>query len=151
MERKKCFIKFIVVGAIFLLLLPSIQGVLGENLNLEPIESDEENSIDTLDTHHYTDCTVIIFGKCGSVGGALTWIFGFYAPIFKKDIWISASGETLSAVVVGGGFGVFISVENLYISMTGTRGFLFWAGKSVVIEGKNIIGVCRADYCTIVS
>ena len=151
MKRKKYLIKVLVIGAICLLILPSIQGVLGENLNLEPIESDEENSIDTLDTHYYTDCTVIIFGKCGLVGGALTWIFGFYAPIFKKDIWISASGEPLSAVVVGGGFGTYLSVENLYISMIGTKGFLFWAGKSVVIEGKNIIGVCRADHCTIVS
>lgn len=151
MERKKCFMKFIVVWAICLLLLPSIQGVLGENSSLEPIDSEEENSIDTLETHSYTDCTVLIFGKCTSVGGALTWIFGFYAPIFKQNIWVSAGGETLSAVVFGDGFGVYLSVENLYISMIGTRGFLFWGGKSVIIEGNNIMGVCKADLCTIIS
>lgn len=151
MKRKKYLIKGLVIGAICLLILPSLQSAFAETSNSDLDNYDEKNDIEPKTSETYTNCIVLIFGNCNLVGGALTWLFGLYIPLFKKHIWISAGGESLSAVILGGGAGVYFSIENLHIDMLGTNGILFWGGKSLLVNNKNIIGICKADTCTVIS
>jgi len=151
MERKKNLMKVLVIGAICLLTLPSIQGALVETSSSEPSNSDEENISNAEGTEYYENCVVWIFGNCNLVGGALTWIFGVYCPLSKKHIWISAGGESLNAIITGSGSGLYLSIENLFIDMWGTTGFLFWAGKSLLISGNFIFARCKVDRCYITS
>ena len=150
MKQNKCLIKILVIGAIFLLILPSIQGAIQEN-GIQEQNKVEKNDIEPQTTETFNNCIVLIFGSCNSVGGAVTWLLGLYIPLFKKHITIGAGGEKLSAIVIGDGFGVYVSIENLIIDMWGTRGVLFWGGKSLLVESKNIIGICRAETCTVIS
>ena len=151
MKGKKYFMKVMLIGAIFLLTLPSIQGILGEKPNIEQNDSEEEDINDTGDTNYYENCTVIIFGNCKSVGGALTWIFGLYYPLTKKHIWINAGGETLNALITGGGSGIYFSCESLFIDMYGTNGFLFWGGKSLLMNNNHIVAICNVKNCYVTS
>ena len=90
MNRKKFFKIFLVIGAIFLLILPSIQGNFNKLTIPKTNESEEDININTRGSYYYQNCIVWVTGNCKKVWGALTWIFGFYCPLLKKHLWIQA-------------------------------------------------------------
>jgi len=151
MKRKKHFEKLLVIGTICLLTLLSLQVALGGTPNSELSDSEENPISNTAGTSQYTDCIVIIFGKCDTVQGPQTWLFGVYCPLFKKDIVIQSKGgenESLNVIVRergGGNFGTWYDHENLKLDLRGTTGILFWAGKSLLIEGNQIFARCKAE------
>lgn len=153
MNRKKFFKIFLVIGAIFLLILPSIQGNFNKLTIPKTNESEEDININTRGSYYYQNCIVWVTGNCKKVWGALTWIFGFYCPLLKKHLWIQASGqenESLSVIVRGGGnFGTYYDHENILIELQGATGILYWFGKSIIKKDDFIIARCKADHCWI--
>jgi len=153
MKRKKYFNIFLVIGAICLLVIPSVQGVLYNKTISEEKNSNEKNC-ETMGAITYNNCVVWIYGKCKNVGGALTWIFGFYCPLLKKHLWIQASGqegESLNVLVTGDGIGTYLSQENIYIELWGATGIMYWFGKSWFFEGDSIFARCKVDTCLVVT
>lgn len=152
MKRKKCFLQVLVIGAICLLLLPSIQGSMGNIPSSKPDEIQEDNDTETSETHYFSNCIVWIYGKCKSVTGALTWIFGIFCPLFKKHLNIRATGqegESLNVIVTQDGLGTYLNQENIMIDMRGATGILYWFGKSLILEGDTIFARCKVDDCWI--
>ena len=86
MKRGKLFIKILVAGAICLLMIPSLQGAFVDIQSSERYNTNEGNDSEPRDTISYQNCIVYIFGKCKTVVGPLTWIFGFYRPLFKFSL-----------------------------------------------------------------
>jgi hypothetical protein len=152
MKRGKLFIKILVVGAICLLMIPSLQGAFVDIQSSKLNNSNEGNDSEPRDTISYQNCIVYIFGKCKTVVGPLTWIFGFYCPLFKKHFWIQASGqegESLNVIVTRDGFGAYYDYENIRIELQGATGVMYWFGKSWIFTGDQIFARCVADYCWI--
>jgi len=152
MKRKKYINIFLVIGAICLLVLPSIQAAMYNPSIAELNKSDKVKDTSVSDTFHFQNCIIWVVGKCKNVGGALTWIFGFYCPLFKKNLWIQASGqenEALTVFVRGGGVGTYIDYENILIDLNGATGILYWFGKSWINKGDSIFARCKVDDCWI--
>ena len=62
----------------------------------------------------------------------------------------SKGGENESLNVIvrergGGNFGTWYDHENLELDIRDTTGILFWAGKSLLIEGNLIFARCTAE------
>lgn len=151
-DRKKYFKIVLVLVAICLLTLPSVQGTLEDIPETIQNDSDEKEICETTDTIVYSNCVVRIAGNCKSVGGALTWVFGFFCPLFKKHLWIQATGqegEVLNVLVTGDGVGTYYDQENIRIEMTGASGVMYWYGKSLILEGDRIFARCKAETCWI--
>ena len=152
MERKKYFKIVLAIAAICLLTLPSVQGALGDIPETIKNDTNEEELIETKGTITYSNCVVWITGQCKSVGGALTWIFGLFCPLFKKHLWIQASGqegEVLNVLVTGDGIGTYYDQENIRIEMFGASGIMYWYGKSLIFQGDRIFARCKVDTCWI--
>jgi len=150
MKRKGNILKFLVILAILILIIPSIQTTSTELPNIEKSETEEEKKTETGGTILYTDCTVWISGKCKSVWGALTWLFGFYCPLLKKQLWIQATGqegEKLNVLVTGDGVGTYYDYENILIHLSGATGLMYWFGKSWIFPGDRIFARAKADRC----
>ena len=151
MKGSKYFIKFLAIGAIFLLMMPALQGTINNNsVNFKSDNSDENDIIETQGTTYYENCIIIIWGRCNRVWGALTWIFGFYCPLLKKNLYIQATGmgnESLNAIVRGDGVGTYFNQENLYIDLRGATGVMYWFGKSVLFTGNQIFARCKVENC----
>lgn len=149
MIGKKCFKKVLVIGAICLLTLPSIQVALGDTPGSELNDSNEGNVSNTGGSTHYKNCRIIVFGKCDTVIGPLVWLFGFYCPLTKRDFLIKASGgenESLNVLIFGGGnFGTYYDYENIIIDLNKANGFLYWFGKSLLFKGNSIFTFCKAQ------
>jgi hypothetical protein len=146
MKGKVYIKKVLIVWAIFLLTLTSIPLALGESSNTESFNSNE-NIISTRDSKHYTDCNILIFGRCNTVKGPLFWLFGLYYPIIERDFKIDANGElgeTLNVIVLGPEFGTFISYENIEIDIYNAKGVLFWGGKSLILNQPLLFAHCKA-------
>ena len=91
-----------------------------------------------------------ISGKCKSVWGALTWLFGFYCPLLKKQLWIQATGqegEKLNVLVTGDGVGTYYDYENILIHLSFATGLMYWFGKSWIFPGDRIFARAKADRC----
>ncbi|MCK4365967.1 MAG: hypothetical protein KAW45_07940 [Thermoplasmatales archaeon] len=152
MERKKYFKIVLVIVAICLLTLPSVQGALRDIPETIQNDSNEEDISETKGTIQYSNCVVWITGNCKSVGGTLTWIFGFFCPLFKKHLWIQASGqegEVLNVLVTSDGIGTYYDQEHIRIEMFGATGIMYWYGKSWFLEGDRIFARCKADTCLV--
>jgi hypothetical protein len=153
MKQKSFFWKILVIGAICLLLLPSIQGSLANDPcpKIKHVE-DDVSDVEPLGTTHFSNCVVWIYGSCKTVIGALTWIFGIFCPLFKKHLNIQATGqegESLNVIVTQDGLGTYFDQENIRIELSGTTGILYWYGKSLIFEGDQIFTRCKADDCWI--
>ena len=136
--------RFLITGTIFLLLLSSIQVVLGNNL-----DSNEHKVIKTEISESFNDCIIVIFGTCNNVIGPLLWKFGLYCNIFKKDFTINANGaidETINIMIRGGGDFKFLwGKEIINIRLIGATGILFWGENSIIVDSNHIIARCQAD------
>ncbi len=136
--------RFLIIGTIFLLILSTIQVVLGNNL-----DTNEPKIINAENNESFNDCIIIIFGKCNDVTGPFLWKFGLYCNFFKKDFTIDAKGEideTINIIIRGGGNFKFLwGKENINIKLNGATGILFWGGKSIIVESNHIIARCQAD------
>jgi len=149
MKGEKCFRKVLIIGAICLLTLPSLQGALGDTPSYKQTDTNESCEIDSEGTIYYKDCVVWIFGRCNRVWGALTWIFGFYCPLLKKSFSIQATGgtnESLNVIIRGGGVGTYYDYNNMLIHFQGANGFMYWGGKSLIFSGNQIFMRCKADH-----
>jgi hypothetical protein len=136
--------RILMIGAILLLLLSSIQVVLGEN-----IDTIEPKIITTENNERFNDCIILIFGKCNDVSGPLLWKLGLYCNFIRKDFTINANGEideNINIIIRGGGSFKFLwGKENIKINLNRATGILFWGGKSVIVESNHIIARCQAD------
>ncbi len=141
--------RFLIIGTIFLLLLSTIQVVLGNN-----IYTNEPKILNSENNESFNDCIILIFGKCNDVKGPLLWKLGFYFNFFKKDFTINANGdidETINIIIRGGGSFKFLwGKENININLNSATGILFWGGKSIFIENNFIIARCQADNAYII-
>lgn len=152
MKRSKQLIKILVVGAICILTIPSLQGTFVDIQGPKQNNTNDDYDSETRDTILYENCIVYIFGKCKGVHGALTWIFGIYCPLFKKNLWIQATGqegESLNVIVTRDGFGAYYDYENILIDLRGATGILYWFGKSWFFTGDQIFARCEVDRCWI--
>lgn len=135
--------KFLIFGAIILLVLPSIQSAFGNNTY-----SNETNITNASYTEHFTNCIIFILGICNEVTGPLLWKFGFYCNIFKKDFTITAKGEDVENIhVIIRGNDIFKFVwgkEIINIEVKGATGFVFWGGKSIIFETTPLIARFKA-------
>jgi hypothetical protein len=148
MDDMKFLKKIVIILAIFLLIFPSVQGALNTNSVVKEKFLNEKNTPIKEDTDHFTNCIIVVFGKCDTVQGPLVWLFGFYCPIFKRNFRVMASGrenESLNAMVIGRGiFATYYSIENVIIDINRARGVLYYFGKSLLINGNNILAFCKA-------
>jgi hypothetical protein len=139
--RKGIFI----IGAIFLLLLSSIQIVLGNN-----IDPNEPQTINFQNNEYFNDCIILIFGTCNDVKGPLLWRLGLYCNFFKKDFTINANGEideNINLMVRGGGSFKFLwGKEDINIHLNGATGILFWGVKSILLDTNHIIARCQVKH-----
>lgn len=135
--------KFLIFVAILLLVLPSMQVVFGNNIDSQEVKIANAGSYE-----HYTNCVIIILGKCNEVSGPLLWKFGFYCNIFKRDFTINAKGEDgeIIHLIIRGSdnFKFLWGKENINIELKGATGFLFWGGKSIIMDSPHIIARCKA-------
>lgn len=149
MKGEKYFKNVLIVGAICLLTLPSVQSATVDISSPEKIDIEENCEIDSKGTIYYKDCIVWIYGRCNRVWGALTWIFGFYCPLFKKSFWVQAIGEaneSLNVLVRGGGVGTYYDYDTMLVHFQGANGFMYWGGKSILFSGNQIFMRCKADH-----
>ena len=155
MNGMKYLPKILVIVAICLLTLPSFHVALGETLSSEKSDSKAENVSTEGETTHFQNCKIIVSGRCNTVIGPLTWIFGFYCPLLKRNFIISANGgetEALNVLIFGGGnLGAFYNYENIIVDLRKASGVLYWFGKSLIFEGNRILAFCSAQdiYVTI--
>ncbi len=150
MKKRKSLIIVIIFISICLLTPLSIQGAPDNKTNLTKKDFDDENNLNSGDVVHYSNCRIIVFGKCNTVRGPLVWLFGFYCPLLPRQFWIEANGdqynESLNLLVFGGGnFGTYYDLEQVSIDIRGAKGFLYYFGKSLVVSGNNIFAFCKAD------
>jgi len=136
--------RFLTIGTFILLLLSTIQIVLGEN-----IDDNQPKIIKTEINETYNDCVIIIFGTCNDVQGPVLWRLGLYCNFFKKNFVINANGdidENVNLIIRGGGSFKFLwGKENIFIRLNGATGILFWGGKSIIVDTNHIIARCQAD------
>lgn len=136
--------RFLIICTILILLLSSIQVVLGEN-----IVSNEPKKETTEINESFTDCIILIFGKCNDVSGPILWRLGLYCNFIRKDFTINANGEideNINVIIRGGGSFKFLwGKENIDIRLNRATGILFWGGKSIIVENNFIIARCQAD------
>ena len=134
----------LITATIILLLLSTIQIVIGDN-----VSNKEAEIINAENNDSFNDCIILIFGKCNDVTGPILWKFGLYCNFFKKDFTINANGEideTINLIIRGGGSFKFMwGKENIKINLNGATGILFWGGKSLLVENNFIIARCQAD------
>ncbi|KYK30298.1 MAG: hypothetical protein AYK22_04130 [Thermoplasmatales archaeon SG8-52-3] len=134
----------LITATIILLLLSTIQIVIGDN-----VSNKEAEIINAENNDSFNDCIILIFGKCNDVTGPILWKFGLYCNFFKKDFTINANGEideTINLIIRGGGgFKFMWGKENIKINLNGATGILFWGGKSLLVENNFIIARCQAD------
>jgi hypothetical protein len=152
MKGSKYFIKYLAIGAIFLLMMPALQGSINNTENLIIDATKENDIIESQGTTHYEDCIIVIWGRCNRVWGALTWLFGFYCPLLKKNLFIQASGmgnESLNAMVRGDGVGTYFDQENIHIELRGATGVMYWFSKSLFFTGNQLFARCKAENCWI--
>ena len=135
--------RFLIFGAILLLVFSSLQAAFGNY-----IDSNKTKIANASSNDHYSNCVIIIFGKCNEVIGPLLWKFGFYCNFFKKDFTVNAKGEfgeTMNLIVRGGdNFKFLWGKENINIELKGATGILFWGGKSIIMDNTLIIARCKA-------
>jgi len=146
MKGKVYLKKVLIIWAICLLLLSSIPLVLGGSSDSNSISSDV-NIVNTSDSKHYTNCNILIFGRCNTVIGPLFWLFGLYFPLVERDFKVDANGElgeTLNVIVFGPEFGTFISYEHIEIDIYNAKGVLFWGGKSLIFNQPLLFAHCKA-------
>lgn len=142
MKGRKYVKELLIVGTICLLMLLSFQPVVGESF-------EENNDPEPLITYH--NCIVWILGSTNNVDAPFTWLFGVYLPLFKKNIRVQAKdedGEKLNVFVRGLDgveLGSWLSIEKLDVQMNGATGILFWAGKSLIVQGNRIFLRCKAE------
>lgn len=137
------FRKFLIIGAICLLILPSIQVALGDNT-----DNEETYVSNAGETDHFTDCIVIIIGKCNTVTGPDLWKFGFYCALAEQNFEIKASGgegETLHVLIRNSKFATYFGYENIDIKLEQATGIIFWGGKSILMDNTYIFGRCKAQ------
>ena len=137
--------RLLILGAILLLVFSSMQAALGNN-----IHSNKTKIADTGAFEHYTNCVIIMFGKCNEVTGPLLWKLGFYCNLLKRDFTINAKGEfgeTINLIIRGGdNFKFLWGKENIKIELRGATGILFWGEKSIIVDNTQIILRCKAKY-----
>ena len=147
MKRKKSFKIATIFLIICLFAIPSVQSF--QQTNSEIKECDEANSENPVTSEYFTNSIIIVFGKCDRVEGPFIWLLGFYCPLLKRNFRIVADGgedEKLNAIVLGrGSFGTYLSQENMWIDIRGARGLLFSFEKSILVNGNNVIAICRAE------
>jgi hypothetical protein len=147
MKRKKSFKIATIFLIICLLAIPSVQS--SNRTNIEQKEIDEVNSESTGTNENFQNSIIIVFGKCDRVEGPLVWLLGFYCPLLKRNFRIIANGgqnESLNAIVLGrGSLGAYFSRETMWIDIRGARGLLFNFDKSILVNGNNVIAICRAE------
>ena len=147
--KKRGFIsKTFIIGAIIFLLLPSVQIVIANTQTLELFTVKDDLVAEPLDTDHYQNCYVVVTGHCNSITGPLSWLFGVYVPLRKRNFGIQATGEegeSVSIIVFGNGFGTYYDLENINIEIAQANGFLFWGNKSILVEGNRIFTFCKVQ------
>lgn len=146
MNGKAYFKKALIIWAICVLILTSFPLALGKSSGPESISS-EENNVSTRDSKHYSDCKIIISGRCNTVSGPLLWLFGFYCPLLERDFKVEAKGELgekLNVIVLSPEFGTFISYEHIEIDIYSAKGVLYWGGKSIIFNEPRIFAYCNA-------
>ena len=130
--------RFLIFGAILLLVLTSIQSAFGNNTDSNKVKTTNAGG-----TEHYTNCIIFIIGICNEVTGPLLWKFGFYCNIIKRDFTINAKGEDGERihVLIRGedDFKFLWGKEIINIELKGAKGILFWGGKSIIMETSPII------------
>ena len=135
--------KKLFICVISLLLISAIPIAMGETLN--SIEDYEKNPAAT---DHYSNCFMLIFGKCNTVVGPLVWKLGFYCPLTPRDFLIQANGqdnESLYVIVLGRTSGAYFSIEDIIIDINNARGIFFWGEKSLFLESNIIFTLCKAE------
>jgi len=149
MKRKKYLFKFLVIGAISLMIIPVFPACLSEINNLK-----EKQISNSTTSDYYTNSIIWIIGKCDTVNGPLPWLFGLYIPIFKKSFRIKASGqenEFLNVLIRGNKFASYLDNENIIIDLTRATGILFYGGRSILVNGTTIFARCKADSIVVTS
>jgi len=136
--------RFFIFCSILLILLSTIQTVIGSNI--------DEHQIKTLNSENndsFNDCVILIFGTCNDVRGPLLWKLGLYCNFLKKDFLINANGEideSINLIIRGGGSFKFLwGKENISIRLNGATGIIFWGAKSIILDDNHIIARCQAD------
>jgi len=143
MKIKSHLKKFIVIGAILLIVIPILPAGFSSNTAIE----EKQISNKTL-SNHYENSIVVIIGKCNIVQGPLVWIFGLYIPLMKRTFTVKASGgegEQLNVMVRGDQFVTHLDNENIEILFSGAKGFLFWGQKSILTNSSRVFVRCKAD------
>ena len=146
MKGKAYFKKVLIVWAICLLILASIPLALGESTGSEHNSANEDN-VNTRDSKHYTNCRILIIGRCNTVTGPLVWLFGFYCPLVERNFGIKANGELgekLNVFVISPEFGSFISYEHIDIDIYNAKGDFYWGEKSLIFNGPTLLISCKA-------
>jgi hypothetical protein len=154
MKGSNYFKKFLAVAAVVLFMMPAIQASTNNTPNFISNNSEEEDIIESQGATYYENCIIIIWGRCNRVWGALTWLFGFYCPLFKKNLNIEASGmgnESINVLVRGDGVGTYFNQENIRIEMRGATGVMYWFAKSVFFEGNQLFARCSVDDCWVIT
>jgi len=144
MKGKAYLKKVLIIWAICLLILTSIPLALGESFDSESFNG---NIIVTRDSKHYTNCKIIISGRCNSVTGPLVWFFGFYFPLIERDFKFEANselGEKLNVIVLSPEFGTFLSYEHIEIDIYNAKGVFYWDEKSLIFNQPLIFVYCQA-------
>ena len=135
--------RLLILGAILLLVLSSMQAAIGNN-----IHSNKKKIADTGAFEHYTNCVIIMFGRCNEVTGPLLWRLGVYCNLLKRDFTINAKGEfgeTINLIIRGSdNFKFLWGKENIRIELRGASGILFWGEKSIIVDNTLIILRCKA-------
>jgi hypothetical protein len=147
MIKEKTLKLVIIFLTICLLTIPTVQGV--QNYTYKNNEYKDEKTENAGQIEHYKNSIILVIGKCDRIDGPLVWLFGFYCPLLKRNFRIIANGgenERLNAIIIGpGNFGSYFSQETLTIDIRGARGVLYNFGKSLFVNGNNIIAFCKAE------
>lgn len=149
MKKEGYFVKKLLICAVCLLLLSIIPIAVGNTIDSEVRIINNENEKIPLTTDHYTDCTVWVFGKCNKVEveGNNLWKFGFYFPLKERNFIIQAKGqenESLNVLIRSNKFGSYFGYETLKIDIEVGKGMLFWAAKSLFINGTTVFARVKA-------
>jgi hypothetical protein len=134
--------RLLIFGAVFLVVFSSMHAALGNN-----IQSNKTKTADTVSFEHFTDCVIIMFGKCNEVTGPILWKLGVYCNLLKRDFTINAKGEfgeTINLIIRGSdNFKFLWGKENIKIDLRGATGILFWGDKSIIADNTIIILRCK--------
>ena len=140
--------KKFVICVVSLLIFLTIPAVIGNTVNIEADDINEDNEIMPLGTDHFTDCIIMIIGKCNTVEGPPEWKLGIYYPLEEKDFMIQANGqetEVLHVLVRAASPSFYFSHENIKVDISSAKGFFFYAGQSLLTEGNTIFVRCTAQ------